>query len=99
MKSRALLFLAGVTVLGGCSPEMDARMTLAGRRVTLTNTDNRAYRIERILVNGKDDNGDCIQTPATTLGPGESYSTIFPLCGSIATLSVKTNKGTWALER
>jgi hypothetical protein len=94
----AMLILPALLSLEGCSPQMEASRALFGREVTITNTDTHSLTITRIVANRSTDNGSCIERPNRTLAPGESYSTTFVVCGSVANISVETDYGTSFLQ-
>lgn len=93
---RRAMFLP-LLVLAACSgPKMDATRTL-GRGVTIENTDAGAFRIDRIIANGSPENTNCNNYPGRTLAPGETYTTVLWLCGTITRVDVVTDKGTASL--
>lgn len=93
---RLATFLS-LLALAACSgPKMDATRTLS-HGVTIENADADAFRIDRIIANGSPENSNCNNYPGRTLAPGETYTAVLWLCGTITRVDVVTDKGTTSL--
>lgn len=96
MKLRNGLVLAA-TLLSACGPKMTATRYLE-RGLSLTNSDSSAFTINRIVVNGEDNNSSCNDYPSKSLSPGEAYTTTFLMCGNVKAIRIETDKGTVSSE-
>lgn len=95
---RQALSLLPLIALAACSgPSMEGNI-LFGRGVNIENTDTTAFTIERIVANGSAQDSNCNNYPNRTLAPGDSYTAVILLCGTIRNLEVITNRGTTYLE-
>jgi protein involved in sex pheromone biosynthesis len=98
MKKRILGCIAIVLALAGCGPKIEANRAVAGRVVTIRNIDDHSFTLRRVVANNNDSDSNCVDNPTTTLAPGESYTTTFMVCGSVASLSVETSEGSVSLQ-
>ena len=96
MRLRPCWMVGLMLPLVACGPKMDGSR-VAGRLVVITNSDSAPFTINRIVANGSPENASCNGYPATTLNPGESYTTTFIICGPVNTLDVETDLGTTTL--
>ncbi|WBQ08942.1 hypothetical protein L2D01_08510 [Hyphomonadaceae bacterium ML37] len=65
-----------------------------GGGILITNTDDTAFTVERVVANGSPENGNCNNYDRVTLAPGRSHTVVFLLCGTVSRLEVRTNRGT-----
>lgn len=92
--TRLSLILILPILLAGCGgPKIDGEV-IAGRTVMITNKEDGALTIGRIVANDADGREECVDTPATALPPGRSYTTTFFLCEEVKAVAVETDKGT-----
>jgi hypothetical protein len=97
MKYHGLALILSTVLLAACGPKMEGDIAMT-RMVTITNTDASAFTIRKIVANDRANDGDCVDRPGKTLQPGETYTTTFIVCGSVASVSVETDRGTTALN-
>jgi hypothetical protein len=67
---------------------------MAGRYVTLRNTDSNSFRIRRIVANEAQDSESCTVRPNRQLARGQTYYLSFVNCGAVTNLEIETDRGT-----
>lgn len=92
-----LLTAAGASFLVGCGPRLDGEL-IAGRTVMITNREDEAVSITRIVANDAGGRSECVEEPGTSLRPGRSYTATFFLCEEVREVDVETDQGTTQLE-
>lgn len=90
---RSLAILAACVVLAGCGPKLEGEL-IAGRTVTVTNREEGPVTLTKITANDAGGRQECVNEPATTLGPGRTYTTTFFLCDEVKEVDVETDRGT-----
>jgi hypothetical protein len=85
--------ICALLALTGCGgPKMEASR-LIGRVVTITNKDQGAFTIQRLVANDNDKAAECVSTPNASVAPGGSYTETFFVCGHVSKLAVYTDRG------
>lgn len=80
--------------LSACSPKLSGTVDgIAGRLVTVVNEGDTSLTIQRIIANDSPENSSCNDYPNKVLGPHESYSTTFVICGPVRVFRVETDQG------
>lgn len=97
MRRYGLPCLCLILALAGCGPRIEGSIALT-RVVTIRNADTTPFTVTRIVANGNESDGNCIDRPNQTLAPGESYTTTFVICGAVASVSVETDRGSTTLR-
>lgn len=87
-----------LVLLCACGPRIEAQRAVGGRVVTITNADNHTFRLQRLVVNERGGDPDCIDRPSRELAPSESYDVTFFICGPVVKLEVQTNEGSSYLQ-
>ena len=90
---RSLALLAACACLAGCGPKLDSEL-IAGRTVTVTNGEDGPVTLIKIVANDAGGRQECVNEPATTLGPGRTYTTTFFLCNEVKEVDIETDRGT-----
>jgi hypothetical protein len=97
MIMRHIFRLASVgllAALSACSPKLDVGVVLGGG-VVITNKEESNLTIRGVVANNNPENMGCVQHPGTSLSPGESTTLVFLLCGTVTSVSVETDRGTF----
>lgn len=90
---RTFAILTSCVLLAGCGPKLDSEL-IAGRTVTITNREEAPVTLTRIVANDAGGRAECVNEPASTLGPGRTYTTTFFLCDEVTKVAVETDMGT-----
>ena len=80
-----------------CGPRLKGE-TIAGRTVMVTNQEQEAVTIQRIVANDSDGRAECVDSPGAVLGPGRTYTITFFYCDEVREVDVETDRGTRALS-
>ena len=89
---RRLSLTLSLLLLAGCGPQLKGDL-VAGRTVMITNAGDDPLRVERIIANDQTGRSECVDTPATQLPPGRSYTTTFFYCEEVREIDVETDAG------
>lgn len=92
MTRRLLAALTFPLVLTACGPRLEGE-AIAGRTVMITNGEDEALTVIRIVANDQDGRAECMEAPGAVLGPGRSYTTTFFLCDEVKEVDVETDRG------
>lgn len=90
---RTALILTTCVLLAACGPKLEGEL-IAGRTVTVTNREDAPVTLTKIIANDAGGRQECVNEPATTLGPGRTYTTTFFLCDEVKAVDVETDQGT-----
>ncbi len=90
---RSLVLLTACAALAGCGPKLESEL-IAGRTVTVTNGEDGPVTLIKIIANDAGGRQECVNEPATTLGPGRTYTTTFFLCDEVTKVAIETDRGT-----
>ncbi|MEI9994593.1 MAG: hypothetical protein WDM91_08365 [Rhizomicrobium sp.] len=96
---RLLGGLGAVLFLAACSgPKMEVhRYNLAFvDHVVITSQDSDPFTIQRIVINGNSTDSGCTDSDQVTLQPREQHELTFWRCGTLSTIEVQTDRGTWS---
>lgn len=105
MKLRnALLFAAATIALGGCgkgSPNIKvySRADGGGTIITLENQETQAVQLERLVLNGRENDPACSVNLFRALGPGARTEIPVPACGEPVRIDLHTDRGEININR
>lgn len=90
---RSFLIFTACALLAACGPKLEGEL-IAGRTVTVTNREDAPVTLTKITANDAGGRQECVNEPATTLGPGRTYTTTFFLCDEVKEVDIETDHGT-----
>jgi hypothetical protein len=90
---RRLTCLLLPLAIAACGPKLSAE-AIAGHTVMITNDEDHAVTVQRIVANDDEGKAECVEAPAAALGPGRTYTTTFFYCDAVTKVRVETDAGT-----